>query len=199
MSSTATKVLGISGSLRKSSCNTGLLRKLQAIARAEHNDVRFEIADLSDLPLYNQDADPTSNKELNGVWPASVAKLREQVIDADVIVFANPEYNYSVSSVLKTAIDWASRTENDVQPFAGKPASIVGAGGGKGGGRAAYHLRQIFVFLDVYALNKPEVQINIWGGQFFDSATGDVVDDKIEGYLRAHLAALLTFSARIQQ
>jgi chromate reductase len=78
------------------------------------------------------------------------------VAAADAVLFAAPEYNYSVSGALKNAVDWASRSPN---AWDGKPCAVMGAGGGQGASRAQYHLRQIGVYLNLHFVNKPEVQI----------------------------------------
>ena len=140
------KILGISGSLRKGSFNTAALRA--AIELAPEGVTIIE-ADISDIPLYNEDVNAQGR-------PPSVERFRQQIRDADALLFVTPEYNYSVPGVLKNAIDWASRPPE--QPFAGKPAAIMGASPGViGTARAQYHLRQIAVFLDLKVLNKPEV------------------------------------------
>jgi chromate reductase len=145
---TPLKILAISGSLRQASYNSAALRAAQELAPA---GMTIEIADLSQIPLYNQDARDKS-------VPPAVEKLAAQVLAADGLLFATPEYNYSISGVLKNAIDWLSR--QSPQPFAGKPAAVFGASmGALGTARAQYHLRQILVFLDVHMLNKPEVMI----------------------------------------
>src|SRR5206468_284930 len=79
--------------------------------------------------------------------------------EADAILFVTPEYNYSVSGVLKNAIDWASRPYGD-SAWNGKPAAIMGASpGAMGTARAQYHLRQMLVFLNMFPINQPEVMI----------------------------------------
>jgi NAD(P)H-dependent FMN reductase len=89
---------------------------------------------------------------------APVERFRAQIAAADGLLFVTPEYNYSMSGVLKSAIDWASRPPD--QPFAGKPAAIMGAAAGRAGSaRAQYDLRRSCVFLDIHPLNKPEVPI----------------------------------------
>src|SRR5690606_14643975 len=139
-------VLGISGSLRQHSYNTAALRAAMALAPA---GMRIEAADIATIPLYNEDVRDQG-------WPAPVERLREQVRAADALLFVTPEYNYSVPGVLKNAIDWVSRPPE--QPFAGKPAAVMGASPGRlGTARAQYHLRQSMVFLDVRLLNRPEV------------------------------------------
>ncbi len=171
------KVLGISGSLRKDSLNTAALRAAIELAPA---DVEIEIADISDLPLYNDDVREQG-------YPPSVQRLREQVHAADALLFATPEYNYSIPGVLKNAIDWVSRPP--AQPFAGKPAAIMGASPGAiGTARAQYHLRQVGVFLDLHFLNKPEVMIGSAGTRF--DANGHLTDTATREHVQKLLVAL---------
>ena len=142
------RILGISGSLRKASFNTALLHAAQELAPP---DLQLDIADISQIPLYSADV------QAHGI-PEAVQKLGEQIRAADGLLFATPEYNYSVSGVLKNTIDWVSRIKN--QPFAGKTTAICGASmGALGTARAQYHLRQIGVYLDIRFLNKPEVMV----------------------------------------
>ena len=108
--------------------------------------VTLEIFDLLGIPAYNQDLEsdmPTKIKEFK-------LKIREE---SDAILIATPEYNYSVPGVLKNAIDWASRPYGD-NSFDGKPVAIMSTSIAMlGGARAQYHLRQMFVFLNMYPVN----------------------------------------------
>src|SRR6188768_4576671 len=134
------KILGISGSLRKGSYNSSLLRTAQTLAPG---GVTIEIADISDIPPYNEDVREQG-------YPPSALRFREQIRAADALLFVTPEYNYSVPGVLKNAIDWASRPYGD-SAWSGKPAAIMGASVGTlGTARAQYHLRQIMVFLNMF-------------------------------------------------
>lgn len=170
------KLLGITGSLRKASTNRGLLRAAQA---SLPHKASLEIADLSDIPFYNQD--------ITGK-PAPVARVLGQIAAADALVLASTEYNYSLAPALKNILDWASR-EPDNALLAGKPAAILGAGGGMGSSRAQYHLRQICVFLDLRPLNKPEVFANAFAGGF--DADGNLTDDKIDEHVGKLMQALI--------
>ena len=173
----AIRILGISGSLRKSSYNTAALRVAQALATA---GVVVELADISQLPLYDADL------QAQGI-PTAVSTLGEQIRAADGLLFACPEYNYSISGALKNAIDWVSRLQQ--QPFAGKPAAILGASVGMlGGVRAQYHLRQIGVYLDLRFINRPEVMI-ARAQERFDSM-GQLSDAPTRELLGKLLAAL---------
>jgi chromate reductase len=108
-------VLGISGSLRKASYNTAALRAAQELAPA---GMTIETFDLAPLPLYNEDVKAAG-------FPPVVQQLRAKINAADALLFACPEYNYSMSGVLKNAIDWASRPPD--QPFDDKPVGMLGA------------------------------------------------------------------------
>lgn len=170
-------VLAISGSLRQGSFNSGLVRAAAALAP---EDMLVEQADISAVPLYNGDDD-------GEIKPAAVAHLAEQVRNADALIFATPEYNYSIPGVLKNAIDWLSRIDGHI--FAGKPAAIMGASmGGMGTSRSQYHLRQVLVYLDVHPLNKPEVFVSA-AHQKCDE-NGNLTDEKTRELIARQLQAL---------
>lgn len=178
------KVLAICGSLRAKSTNKGLLRYAQANAP---EGMEIEIADLSAVPFYN--ADLTEK-------PAAVQTLLKQIGEADAILFACPEYNYSVAPALKNAIDWASR-EPENALLSGKAAAIMGAGGGMGTSRAQYHLRQICVYVNLYPLNRPEVFANAFANQF--DGDGNLVDEKIQGNIKNQLIALKAWAEKLKK
>lgn len=177
------RVLGISGSLRAKSCNTGLLR-----AAAQHLPEGMEIhfANLIDLPFFNADL---------AERPAAVQTFFDQLQKADALLLACPEYNYSIAPALKNALDWASRYPDNAL-LAGKAVAMCGAGGGMGTSRAQYHLRQVCVYLDLHPLNKPEVFANAFAGGF--DADGNVTDDKIKTNLAAQLKALQAWAVRLK-
>ena len=124
-----TTLLGISGALRASSTNTQLVRHAAEIFGANS----FVQGDLN-LPLYDGDV------EENAGIPAAVQTLADQIRDADAVIISTPEYNKSISGVLKNALDWVSRTEGAV--WADKPVAIMSATAGRAGGeRAQFALR----------------------------------------------------------
>ncbi len=175
-------VFGICGSLRRQSRNMGLLR----FARDNAPDgIEVSIADLSEVPFYNAD--------LTGKPPA-VQRLLAGFEQADALLFACPEYNYSLAPALKNAIDWASR-EPDNRLLAGKPAAIMGAGGGMGTARSQYHLRQVCVYVDLYPLNKPEIFANAFSDSF--DADGNLVDGRIQELIIAQLRALRAWGEKL--
>jgi len=170
------KFLGIAGSLRQASTNRGLLRAAQG---SLPQDIRLDIADLSDIPFYNQDI---------SAKPAAVERVLKQIGEADALVFASTEYNYSLAPALKNILDWASREPNNAL-LTGKPVAIMGAGGGMGTSRAQYHLRQVCVFLDLQPLNKPEVFANAFAGSF--NADGNLTDEKLNKLIAEQMQALM--------
>ncbi|HEX4879150.1 MAG TPA: NADPH-dependent FMN reductase [Limnobacter sp.] len=174
--------LGISGSLRSASSNTGLLR---TVAAQLPEGVTFQMADLREVPFFNADLADR---------PAAVQTLFDQMAQADALVLACPEYNYSLAPALKNAIDWASRYPDNAL-LNGKPVAICGAGGGMGTSRAQYHLRQVCVYVNLHPLQKPEVFCNAFAGGF--DAQGNVVDDKIKANLDAMAKALHAWTARL--
>lgn len=169
-------VLGFSGSLRRGSLNTALLR---AASELLPDGMTLEIHDLAAIPLYNGDV------EASGV-PAPVQAFKERIAAADALLIATPEYNYSISGVLKNALDWASRPVPS--PMSGKPLAIAGAGGRFGTVRAQLHLRQIAVYLNLLPLNKPELMIPLAWEKF--DAEGRLTDEPTRTALRDLLVAL---------
>jgi chromate reductase len=179
------RILGIAGSLRKDSYNKAALRA--AVSLAPKN-VQLEIYNsLADIPPFNSDYENNP--------PDSVKKLKKMVRDANAILFVTPEYNYSVPGVLKNAIDWVSRPFDD-NSWEGKAVAIMGAANGAvGSARAQYHLRQIFVFLNMFTLNRPEVMIS-FAKQKFD-AEGNLIDDETKEKIRQLLLALVDLSEKV--
>jgi chromate reductase len=179
------KVLGISGSLRKNSFNTGLIK---AARKLKPDYMEIESADISNLPLYNQDLEAAG-------LPEPVRKLRDQIAAADALLIATPEYNYSVPGVLKNAIDWSSRPPKD-SPLKGKVFAVMGAGGRMGTSRAQYHLRQIAVFTDMHTFNKPEVTVTDAREKF--DAEGNLTDERTADQIRRLLESLAQWVEKLK-
>jgi chromate reductase, NAD(P)H dehydrogenase (quinone) len=170
-------LLAMSGSLRKQSYNTALLR---AAADVVPHGVVFETVSLGDLPLYDDDV------RLAG-YPAVVQALRDRVGAADALLLGCPEYNFSISGVLKNAIDWLSRPPGNM--FQRKPVAITGAATGLYGSvRAQLHLRQIMNGLDALVINKPEVMVTQAAAKFDNE--GQLSDETARTLLRDLMAAL---------
>ncbi len=180
------RILGIAGSLRRESYNRAALR---AATQLLPPDATLDIFEIDGIPGFSQDEEQNP--------PAKVAELKRRVREADAVLFATPEYNYSVPGVLKNAIDWASRPYGD-SAWSGKPAGIMGASvGGIATARAQYHLRQIMVFLNMFPLNQPEVMIG-HAAERFDQA-GNLTDDNTKDHIRLLLTSLVAWTRRLQQ
>jgi chromate reductase len=177
-------VLGISGSLRRHSYNTSLLRLAGALLP---KGVGFDIVDLSDIPLYNADVEREEG------FPPPVARLRARIARADALVVATPEYNRSVPGVLKNAIDWLSRGPES--PLDDKPTAILGAGGRSGTARAQQHLREILVHNRVAVLSRPEVLVARAWDQF--TAEGDLADNELIDLVGSLMTALVEEAGKV--
>ena len=180
------RILGIAGSLRKTSYNRGVLRAAKELAP---DGSSVDIFDLDGFPGFNQDDEQNP--------PGKVAEFKQRIRDADAILFVTPEYNYSVPGVLKNAIDWASRPYGD-SAWNGKPAAIMGASiGGIATARAQYHLRQMMVFLNMFPINQPEVMIGNAGDKFDEA--GNLTDETTKKYIGQMLQNLVDWARRIDQ
>jgi chromate reductase len=154
------RILGFAGSLRRDSYNRALLRFAEQVAP---KGAVLETFDLDGIPVFNQD--------FEGQPPQRVKDFKSKIKSADAILIVTPEYNYSIPGVLKNAIDWASRPYGD-NAFSGKPVAVMGASTGiLGTARAQYHLRQTFVFLNMYPVNSPEVFVT-YAPEKFDESGG---------------------------
>ncbi len=178
-------VLGFSGSLRKASYNSGLLR---AALDQLPEGMTLEIFDLAPIPLYNEDLNVDGG-------PEPVRAFKAKIAQADALLIATPEYNYSLPGVLKNAIDWASRPSKD-SPLSDKPIAIMGAGGIMGTVRAQSHLRQVAVYTNMHPFNKPELEVQrAW--EKFDQ-NGNLTDEPTRQAIRALLVALADWTRRLK-
>jgi chromate reductase, NAD(P)H dehydrogenase (quinone) len=179
------KILGISGSGRKGSYNTALLEEAKKLVP---EGTVLETHDVSNLPLYNQDLDKTV--------PLVVKEFKRKIREADAILFASPEHNYTITAVLKNAIEWGNRPPGDAS-WNEKPAAIISASSGpRGGARAQLHLRQILVDLNMYPINRPLLLVAN-ADEKFDSNM-KLTDQQIVETLRALLARLVEWTIKLQ-
>jgi chromate reductase len=178
------QILGIPGSLRKQSFNKAALRAARELLPA---GASLDIFELGGIPPFDQDEERTP--------PPRVVEFKAAIRAADAILISTAEYNYSIPGVLKNAIDWASRPFGD-SAWKGKPVAIMGASVGMlGTARAQYHLRQVFVFLDMHPLNLPEVMIGN-AAQRFDEA-GRLTDETSRKLITQQLVALIDWTRRL--
>ena len=170
----------IVGSLRKDSFNAKLADALPKLAPG---DVDFKRVRIDDLPLYSQD-DETSP-------PAPVKRLKQEIRDADGLLFVTPEYNRSIPGVLKNALDHASRPYGE-SVFPDKPAGILGVSvGAIGTACAQQHLRTILAYLDMPTLGQPEAFLKA-----DDVLDGDRVSDGSRDFLQKWMDAYLAWVER---
>lgn len=186
---TVLRLAAISGSLRRASTNTGLIRAAAEICRESIPGLQVDLVDISQLPLLNTDL------EAAGGFPPAVEAFRDKVRAADCFLFASPEYNYSISGPLKNSLDWGSRPPNS---WADRAAAILSASGGSGGSRSQYHIRQVGVFLDIHFINKPEIftKAHLPPAKF--DGDGNLVDPETREQLRKMLLALQAFALRLR-
>ncbi len=178
------KILGIAGSLRKGSYNKGVLR---AAAEGSAEDVQIELFDLAKIPLFNQD--------IEDPLPEPVKEFKQKVTEADAIYFATPEYNNSMSGVIKNAIDWGSRPMGD-NSWDSKPVAVVSASPSRLGGiKAQLALRQAFVFLNMHDIKQPEVVIAN-AMELFDEQ-GNLKDEDTKKRIATQVEALVEFAKKL--
>lgn len=182
----ALRILGICGSLRQKSYNREALKAAGELMPA---DLKLEITDYSEIPLYNQDIQDKG-------FPEPVQRLSRQILEADGLLIASPEYNYSVSGVLKNAIDWLSRMQP--QPFRFKPVAIISATGGPlGGARNQYELRKILVGMEAMVLARPEIFIGMVQTKF--DADLKLTDEPTRKFLGDQMKAFSDHIAKVKK
>jgi chromate reductase len=179
------RILGLAGSLRRQSYNRAALRAAMNLVPA---NTYLEPFELDNIPIYDQD------EELNP--PAPVIQLKRRIREADAVLLVTPEYNHSVTGLLKNAIDWASRPYGE-SAWDGKPAAIMGATPGAfGTARAQGHLRQILSSLGMAVLNQPEVLIGNAATRF--DPEGILHDEATRDAIRQLLTKLVDWTRRLQ-
>ena len=173
------QILGISGSLRKASYNTSLLRTASELIP---DGISIQIFDLSPLPLYNDDF---AKEDL----PPAVNDFRTSIKRSGGILIASPEYNYSFTGVLKNSLDWAS-TDTLGNLLTGIPIAIMGASRSVFGTvRSQLHLRQVLIAADANVVQRPEIYIR--RAQTVIDENGNLSDDYAREKIQSLLAALI--------
>jgi len=171
------KVLGVCGSARKASYNMAALRACKELSPA---GLSISFANISDIPMYNQDL-------FDAGVPESAKRFHAEIAAADGVLIATPEYNFSLPPLLKNAIDWVSKMPN--QPFMNKPVAVFSASQGPlGGARVQYDVRRVMLFVNAMVLAKPEVFIGGSAGKFdaeghcTDETTRKFVGDQMKSF-----------------
>jgi chromate reductase len=163
-------ILAFSGSLRKNSTNSGLLR---AVIEQAGDQLDITVADISTLPLFNQD--------LEANFPADATELKNKIRAASAIIMATPEYNRSIPGALKNMLDWTS--------WKGKLVATMGASsGGIGTALAQYDLKKILLYLNARVLGQPEFYVGVSGTKF--DKEGNLTDEKTKEYIKKLLETI---------
>lgn len=174
-----TQILGISGSLRKGSYNTSLLRTASELLP---DSISIQIFDLSPLPLYNDDLAKDN-------LPSAVNDFRSSIKRSGGILIASPEYNYSITGVLKNALDWAS-TDTLGNLLTGKPTAIMGASPSVfGTARGQLHLRQVLIAADANVIQRPEIYVR--RAQTMIDEHGNLINEHAREKIQSLLATLI--------
>jgi chromate reductase len=177
-------VAAFAGSLRVKSFNRGLLRAAVALVPP---DVKIDVIDIDDVPLYNADLDD----EANPLPP--VKRLVDAIKAADALLIVTPEYNYSMPAVTKNVLDWASRFDGVLEE---KPTAMMGASTtGFGTLRSQLQLRQLAAGADIWFLTDPQLYVSSARTKF--DADGNLTDEKTKGLVTALLSALAAFARRV--
>jgi chromate reductase, NAD(P)H dehydrogenase (quinone) len=182
-----TTIVGISGSLRKGSFNTALLR---AAADAAPEGTRVEIATIRDIALYDGDVEAQS-----GI-PAAVRDLKDRIAAADGLLLVTPEYNNSIPGVFKNAIDWLTRPAADIpRVFGDRPVALMGATPGRGGTLLAQTAwLPVLRTLGTRPWFGPRLLVS-GANRAFDEA-GQLVDEELHSALRSFIAGFAEFVSR---
>jgi chromate reductase, NAD(P)H dehydrogenase (quinone) len=182
----AVRVLGLCGSLRAGSYNGALLGAAEELL--VELGATCEVPDLSGVPEFDEDLEARGD-------PPRVQELKALVAAADVLLFATPEYNYSLPGWFKNVLDWLSRPPTTT-PLRHKPAGILTASAGeRGGARAQLTLRALLVYTDTYVMARPEMFVGKAGGKF--DAQARLTDAATRDELRGYLTALLAWANRV--
>lgn len=182
----AVTVLGLCGSLRRHSFNRALL---DAAATCFPDGSRMQVADLRGLPEFDEDLESAGE-------PAQVTQLKVQVATADVLLFATPEYNYSLPGWFKNVLDWLSRPPQTT-PLRHKPAGIMTASvGERGGARAQLALRATLVYTDTYVMARPELFVGRAATKI-DSG-GAVIDMDTQAEVQRYVDALVGWARLVR-
>jgi chromate reductase, NAD(P)H dehydrogenase (quinone) len=181
------RVLGISGSLRRDSHNTTLLRAAGRLVE-EHGAEFEEFDGLKAIPPYDEDDDV-------GIGPPAVASLRRAIAGADAVLFATPEYNSSIPGVLKNAVDWASRPIATT-PLRNKPVAVIGASTGMFG--AVWAQAELRKVLAATGARVTEVELAVGHAHEHFDLAGHLVDPAQEEALRDSVRVLLGELANVE-
>ncbi len=180
------KIIAISGSLRKGSYTTELLR---TFGKRKPEGIDFELLDISGLPMMNED--------LEADLPAAVVQLHEQIAGADAVLFGNPEYNRSFTPATKNVIDWGSRPPKQ-NKWAGKPAAVVGCSpGAYGAFGSVAQIRNVLAHVNLLVMPQPDFLLSKVKDTLDEN--GHISDEATLQRIDTYWAAFAKWIARLQE
>jgi chromate reductase, NAD(P)H dehydrogenase (quinone) len=178
-------IIGISGSLRSGSFNTMLLRHAQSLLP---EGVTLDVVDITGIPFFDADVEAAGT-------PDVVLDIKRRITEADGVLIATPEYNYSYTGVIKNALDWLSR--GPVRPFMDKPVAVIGASNGNFGSvRAQTDMRRLLHGMGANVLPKPELLVTQAPSKF--DADGRLIDEATQNIYRTLLQKFVVWIERLR-
>lgn len=180
-------IVAVSGSLRKGSYNTALLRAAQKLAP----DLNIEILNYDAVPVFNQDFEQAA-------FPQIVRDLRAKIVTADGVLLAVPEFNRTIAAPLKNFLDWSSRPETEPSPWLQKPVGVLGASSGpRGASFAQYDVRRVMGYFNASVLNQPEFYLGNNKDKFDTDL--NLIDERTLESLQKFLSVFIEFVQHAQK
>ncbi|TSC85536.1 MAG: NAD(P)H dehydrogenase (quinone):NADPH-dependent FMN reductase [Parcubacteria group bacterium Gr01-1014_8] len=180
-------IVAFSGSLRKASYNSALLRAAKKLAP---EGVNIEIVSIDGLPVFDQDLEASN-------FPVLAAELREKIKAADGVLLAVPEFNRTPSGPIKNFLDWSSRPESDPLSWDKKPVGILGASSGpRGASFAQYDVRRVLGYFDAKVMGQPEFYLGAAKEKFDENL--ELTDERTIASLKKFLATFMEFASQNQ-
>lgn len=184
------RFLAISGSLRKESYNSALLRAFRSLAPENVSVDLMSSDDLRAFPPYDSDVEATA-------YPAIATAYKKRIREADGVIIATPEYNRTMSGVLKNFLDWSARPYGD-NPWESKPCYVIGASTGNiSAALAQYDVKKVLLYFNARVLGQPEFYLGNAKEKFDE--VGVLTDEATKRYIATSLAVFTDFVVKSKQ
>ncbi len=179
------KILAISGSLRKGSYNSALLRAVAKLAPSGTDIDILAAEDIRSLPHFDADLEASA-------YPESATALKKRIAASDAVIISTPEFNRSIPGALKNLLDWSTRPYGE-NPWLGKPVSVIGASSGQvSAALAQYDLKKILLYFNARVMGQPEFYMGPAASKFDEAL--NLTDEKTKEAVVKVLAALVAFA-----